>query len=107
MDQRMGTYTTNSMSPRWIMTSFSYVLDTIRVNAQKILALNTGINPRDGNSFKFGWDLAIELVTPYIKARKALGSQSEKTRMKMQFILNESETCNDLLQDLFPFPSLP
>ena len=109
MDQRMGTYTTNSMSPRWIMTSFSYVLDTIRVNAQTILALNTGINPRDGNSFKFGWDLAIELVTPYIKTRKALGSQSEKTRMKMQFILNESETCNDeqpLPQDLFPFPSI-
>ena len=32
MDQRIGSYTTNSKSVRWVSTAFSYMLDTMRVN---------------------------------------------------------------------------
>ena len=40
VDQKMGTYTVKSKSRKWIMVAFSYLLDTIRVNACTILALN-------------------------------------------------------------------
>ena len=40
VDQKMGTYAVKSKSRKWTMVGFSYLLDTIRVNACTILALN-------------------------------------------------------------------
>lgn len=70
IDQRMGSYTVNTKSRRWTMSSFSYILDTIRVNSQTIYSLNNGMDPRKVNSFKFGWELAKELVKPFIELRR-------------------------------------
>ena len=92
IDQMMGNYTVSSVSPRWIMSSFAYMLDTMRVNAQTIHSLNGGIDPRKRKSFRFGWDLILSLVVPFIKNRKAQAKGlPKKTLSKMDVILNEYE----------------
>ena len=40
IDQNMGYYTVKTKSRRWIMVAFEYLLDTIRVNASTVLAVN-------------------------------------------------------------------
>ena len=55
MDQRMDSYTTSSKSKKWTKKTFSWMLDVARVNAQTILALVKGQNPRKADSFKFSW----------------------------------------------------
>ena len=57
VDQRAQTYTTKAKSNRWTMVSFYFLLDTCRVNASTIYAMNNGQNPRNVDSFDFGWDL--------------------------------------------------
>ena len=42
----MGTYTVKSKSRKWTIVAFSYPLDTIRVNACTILALNQKKEPK-------------------------------------------------------------
>ena len=58
IDQRMGTYSCHTKSRRWTMAAFSYVLDTCRVNASTVFALNKGQDPRKQKSFNFVLDLA-------------------------------------------------
>ena len=110
IDQRMGNYSVNSMSPRWIMTTFAYLLDTARVNAQTIHSMNAGTDPRKSISFQFGWDLAIALVTPHIRSRKnsLLKKLNSKTLSKMNLILNDSEDDARSIEDqnLFPHPPI-
>lgn len=108
IDQRMGNYSVNSMSPRWIMSAFAYMLDTMRVNSQTLYSLKCGANPRQTNSFKFGWDLALALVTPLIKIRKAENSKLPvKTKSKMQLILDDfgmEEEEESPIRELCRFP---
>ena len=40
IDQKMGYYTVKTKSRRWTMVAFAYLLDTIRVNASTVLAVN-------------------------------------------------------------------
>ena len=47
IDQRMGFYSCKPKSKRWIMNSFWYVLDTCRVNASTINAMNNNLQPRN------------------------------------------------------------
>ena len=47
----MGTYTVKSKSRKWTMVAFSYLLDTVRVNACTILALNQKKEPKKENAF--------------------------------------------------------
>ena len=54
----MGTYTVKSKSRKWTMVVFSYILDTIRVNACTILVLNQKKEPKKENAFDFGYVLA-------------------------------------------------
>ena len=71
VDQRMGSYTTKPKSRKWTVAALCYVLDTCRVNAASVLALNTGKHPRDVVSVEFGWDLVLQLVEPHMQRRKS------------------------------------
>ena len=48
------------------MAAFSYILDTARVNASTILAMNRNQDPKQVKSFHFGFDLAEQLLKPYM-----------------------------------------
>ena len=87
LDQRIGTYTTNTAARRWTMSVFSYLLDTARVNSQTLWALNSYKNPKLINSFQ----LATDLISAHIKKKKIpCFSNKEK-------ILNISEyPCYDI-----------
>ena len=93
VDQRIGSYTVNSKSKRWTMTVFSYILDTARINSQSLFFIKEGKDPRlSKGSFEIGWQLAVELVKPYIKTRKANNITLQKnTIQKMNLILNEKK----------------
>ena len=73
VDQRAQTYTTKAKSNRWTMVSFYFLLDTCRVNASTIYAMNNGQNPRNVDSFDFGWDLVEALTMPFIRQRQIHG----------------------------------
>lgn len=69
VDQRMGTYSTNTKANRWTMSVFSFMLDTARVNAQVLWELNQQKIPNCSNSFKFAFQLATDLVHDHINKR--------------------------------------
>jgi len=69
------------------MTSFACVLDTCRVNASTILALNNAKDPRMQDSLDFGIDLVImALVRPFIETRPRIGTTTE-IQMKIRTVL--------------------
>ena len=61
IDQRMGFYSCKSKSKRRTMNVFSYVLDTCRVNASTIYAMNNDLQPRNIKSVDFGFKLTMSL----------------------------------------------
>ena len=69
IDRQLKSYTTNSKSVRWAATAFSYILDTARINAETLFSLNNGVIPRQTSSFEFGWQVASQLIKPYIEKR--------------------------------------
>ena len=90
IDQRMGNYSVNTKSRRWTMSAFSYILDTMRVNAQTMYAINHKEDVRPANSFGFGWELALQLVKPYILLRKnTIKIIPSNILRKMNVFLNE------------------
>ena len=73
IDQPMNFYSSKAKSRRWIMTAFAYVLDTCRVNASTVIALNQSIKPRNTNSFDFEITLVLQLVHPFVALRSKWG----------------------------------
>ena len=73
VDQKIGRYSTKTVSQRWSLVAFYYMLDTLRVNATTLYAKATRTDPRKVDSFKVGWELVLELVLPYIRARSKNG----------------------------------
>ena len=55
------------------MTAFAYVLDTCRVNASTVIALNQSIEPSNTNSFDFEITLVLQLVHPFVVLRSKWG----------------------------------
>ena len=51
------------------MASFAVVLDSCRVNASTIYAINFLKDPSGQNSFDFGLELVLSFVLPYTRAR--------------------------------------
>ena len=88
MDQRMDSYTTSSKSKKWTKKTFRWMLDTARVNAQTILALVKGQNPRKADSFKCSWELAMSLIKPHIERRKATPGLQKILTLKMNSVLD-------------------
>ena len=73
IDQRMNFYSSKGKSHRWTITAFAYVLDTFRVNASTVIALNQSIEPRNTNLFDFGITLVLQLVHPFVALRSKWG----------------------------------
>ena len=80
VDQKIGSYTVKAKSRKWTMVALSYLLDTIRVNACTLFALNKGLDPKKVNSFDFGYQLAEKLVMPAIERRSRNGLSSYVVR---------------------------
>ena len=78
--QRRGFYSCKSKSKRWTMNVFSYVLDTYRVNASTIYAMNNDLQPRNIKSVDFGFELAMSLIRPHIEQRSLIGINSSVVR---------------------------
>ena len=45
VDQKFGNYTVKTKSRKWTTVAFSYPLDTVRVNAMTVAALNNDKEP--------------------------------------------------------------
>jgi hypothetical protein len=88
VDQKIGFYSVKPKSRRWTIAAFSYILDTIRVNAGTIMALNTNTDAKKINSFEFGTELAESLVMPHIRTRNKNGLQST-TILKMKIMTGD------------------
>ena len=71
VNQMMESFTTKAKSPKWTRVSFSYVLDTPRVNAMIVFRLKHRESSSAIDAFKFGWDVTKGLVLPYAGARMA------------------------------------
>ena len=80
IDQRMGFYSCESKSKRWTMNVFSYVLDTCRVNASTMYAMNNDLQPQNIKSVDFGFKLAMSLIRPHIAQRSLIGINSSVVR---------------------------
>ena len=88
IDQRMGFYSCKLKSKRWIMNAFSYVLDTCRVNASTIYAMNNDLQPRNIKSIDFGFELAMSLIRPHIEQRNLIGINSSVVH-KIEIVLEK------------------
>ena len=86
-DQRIGSYTTNTKSPRWTKKVLSYMLDVSRVNSQSIHSLNHQLQPRKVDSFDYGWELAMELVMPEMRARRNKAGLQKNITEKIDMFL--------------------
>ena len=69
VDQRMGFYSCKFKARRWSMTAFAYIVDTARVNASTLFAMNQKKDPLKLNSFEFGMDVVFGLISPFLKQR--------------------------------------
>ena len=72
------------------MNAFSYVLDTCRVNASTIYAMNNDLQPRNIKSVDFGFELslAMSLIRPHIKRPRLIGINSSVVR-KIEIVLGK------------------
>jgi hypothetical protein len=87
------------------MAAFAYIIDTARVNSQTLYSIQNQIDPRKNNSFKFGWELVKELVTPQVEHRKMTSTTiHHATKRKIELILNVPHD-EPHPADQLPFPS--
>jgi hypothetical protein len=102
IDQRIGFYTCNTKSLRWSLSGFSYILDTMRVNAQTIYALNKGVSPRKVKSFEFGWEIVKSLVIPHVEIRKIQRVLPTGTVGKINMMLGVHHSVSPEVEDPYP-----
>lgn len=103
IDQRMGSYSCKPKSRRWPIVAFSYIVDTARVNASTLFALNNRKCPLKQDSFEFGMDLALSLITPFINVR-SLRRLGNSVRNKIAVIVGPPLPM-DRLENLGPSTS--
>ena len=70
------------------MNAFSYILDTCRVNASTIYAMNNDLQPRNIKSVDFGFELAMSLISPHIEQQSLIGINSSVVR-KIEIVLGK------------------
>uniref|UniRef100_A0A2P2I3U3 PiggyBac transposable element-derived protein 3 n=1 Tax=Hirondellea gigas TaxID=1518452 RepID=A0A2P2I3U3_9CRUS len=88
VDERIGSYSVSTKSKRWTLAAFSYMLDTMRVNAQTIFSMNNGVHPQKTKSFEFGMEIVKSLITPHLITRKSLPGMRRSTISKINLFLN-------------------
>ena len=79
------------------MNAFSYVLNTCRVNASTIYAMNNDLQPRNMKSVDFGFEQAMSLIRPHIEQRSLNGTNSSVVR-KIEIVpgKNVFQTCKNV-----------
>ena len=102
IDQKMGAYTTKSKSRKWTKVAFSYLLDTIRVNASTIYAL-ANKHPKEIKSFHFGTELADSLIMPFLTTRSLRGL-SKSVCNKITLYMGKQE--ENVVENRFNFPAV-
>ena len=70
------------------MNAFSYVLDTCRVNASTIYAMNNDLQSQNIKSVDFGFELAMSLIRPHIEQRSLIDINSSVVR-KIEIVLGK------------------
>ena len=78
-------------SPMWTRVSFHYILDTARVNASTVFALNFDLSATDVNAFEIRWSLAESLGLTLARQRSTVGLSS-KTQLKLSFLVGNQQT---------------
>ena len=73
VDQRIGLYTCRTKSRRWTMSAFSYILDTCRVHAATVYALNHGKDPRKIDAQNFIGCLVKQMISLLLRRRQLTG----------------------------------
>ena len=103
VDQTFGNYTVKTKSRKWTSVAFSYVLDTARINAGTVVALNNNICPKKMDSFNFGFELARAFVLPHINRRSRNGLTTPILR-KIEIVTGvaEQEKVHEPLQARYP-----
>ena len=85
------------------MTAFAYVLDTCRMNASTVIALNQSIEPRNTNSFDFGMTLVLQVVRPFVALRSKSGlSKSIPDKIQITLSKPRKESYNSSQLCAFP-----
>jgi len=89
VDQKISKYSCKSVTNKWTMVHFYFLLDTIRCNALTLYAIKHNKSLSQVNSFSNGWELVTSLVKPFIAARPTIGLNLN-TRSKMSIILGRA-----------------
>ena len=101
IDQRMEFYSCKPKSPKWTITALTYVLDTCRVNASTVLAVNVGCSPRAQDLFPFGCKLEMALILA-----RPLSESGVSVQQKIGMILGTPEKMNPPPANRARFPSI-
>ena len=72
------------------MSTFAYI-GHCRVNACTVYALNNSKDPRSQDSFKFGMDLVMSLVLPFIEMRPRVGLSTAIQKKLRMSLVNQKE----------------
>ena len=75
------------------MNAFSYVLNTCRVNASKIYAMNNDLQPRNIKTVDFVFELAMSLICPHIEQASLIGINSSVV-LKIERVLEKKYSPN-------------
>ena len=95
VDQKIGSYSVKAKSRKWTMVAFSYLLDTVRINACTLFSLANNDDPTKKNAFDFGYALAKQLVMPHIQRRNRNGLTSDII-LKIQLVTEEIVEVNEI-----------
>ena len=68
-DQLNNYHTCRFRTFRWDVVALFYMLDTIRVNSKTIWCIKQGPDVQKLKFFDFAWELAIQLIEPFIRSR--------------------------------------
>ena len=104
VDQRADKFTTATKSNKWSRKTLCFMLDVTRINAQTIFSLNKSLNVRKTDSFIFGWDLVLSLVTPQIQIRSETKGLQGDIKKKMALFIGLPEPQITAQNTLFVHP---
>ena len=88
VDQLNDYHTCRSRTFRWDVVALFYILDTIRVNSKTIWCIKQGLDVQKFKSFDFAWELAMQLIKPFIRCRNINGLP-RMTLERMERVLGE------------------
>ena len=88
VDQLNHYHTCRSRKFKWDVVALFYMLDTIRVNSKTIWCIKQGPDVQKFKSFDFAWELAMQLLKPFIRSWNISGLL-RMTLERMERVLGE------------------